>query len=81
MSLSGSKSADGVAGKISLDLATEAGRQEVDLPLERRDPAGETANAGGGFNGFGPDDVIYLIMPDRFDDGDASNNFAEFWRL
>ena len=28
-----------------------------------------------GFNGFGPDDVIYLIMPDRFADGDPSNNF------
>jgi glycosidase len=24
--------------------------------------------------GFGPSDVIYLIMPDRFADGDASNN-------
>lgn len=23
---------------------------------------------------FGPDDVLYLIMPDRFADGDASNN-------
>ncbi|MGA8502694.1 MAG: alpha-amylase family glycosyl hydrolase [Candidatus Sulfotelmatobacter sp.] len=63
-------------GKISLDLTTEAGRREVDLPLERRDPAGEIASEDGGFNGFGPADVIYLIMPDRFDDGDASNNFA-----
>lgn len=62
-------------GKISLDLSTEAGRSEVDLPLERRNPAGETRSEGGGFNGFGPDDVIYLIMPDRFDDGDPSNNF------
>jgi glycosidase len=26
---------------------------------------------------FGPDDVIYLIMPDRFADGDSSNNEVE----
>ena len=60
---------------ISLDLATEAGHQEIDLPLERRDPAGENPNGNRGFNGFSADDVIYLIMPDRFDDGDFSNNF------
>lgn len=62
-------------GKVTLDLTTEAGRLEVELPIENRNPAGTTANAGGGFDGFSPDDVIYLIMPDRFDDGDASNNF------
>lgn len=28
----------------------------------------------GRFQGFGPDDVIYLIMPDRFADGDESND-------
>ncbi len=62
-------------GKINLELSTEGGRQEADLPLERRNPAGETESEGGGFNGFGPDDVIYVIMPDRFDDGDVSNDF------
>lgn len=62
-------------GKIILDLSTEAGRSEVELPLERRDPAAQVGREDGGFNGFGPADVIYLIMPDRFDDGDASNNF------
>jgi neopullulanase len=62
-------------GKISLDLTTEAGRSEVELPLERRDPAAQVVREDGGFNGFGPADVIYLIMPDRFDDGDPSNNF------
>lgn len=62
-------------GKISLELTTDGGRQQVDLPLERRNPAAEMATEGSGFNGFGPDDVIYLIMPDRFDDGDVSNNF------
>lgn len=28
----------------------------------------------GKYQGFSPDDVIYLIMPDRFADGDGSNN-------
>lgn len=28
----------------------------------------------GRFQGFSPDDVIYLIMPDRFADGDQANN-------
>ena len=64
-------------GKIRLDLATDGGHHEVDLPLAARDPAGALANAGSGFNGFGADDVIYLIMPDRFYDGDASNNFPD----
>jgi|HubBroStandDraft_6_1064221.scaffolds.fasta_scaffold00323_10 glycosidase len=64
-------------GKITLDLSTEAGRSEVELPLERRDSAAQVAREDGGFNGFGPADVIYLIMPDRFDDGDASNNFPD----
>ena len=62
-------------GKITLDLATAEGEKTVEIPLQRRNPAGEKAEANGGFNGFSPDDVIYLIMPDRFDDGDASNNF------
>jgi neopullulanase len=62
-------------GKISLDLTTEAGRLEVELPIEDRDPAGTMPNGAGGFDGFSPDDVIYLIMPDRFDDGDRTNDF------
>jgi neopullulanase len=68
-------SSTALPGKISLDLTTEGGRQEVDLPLEHRDPTAEMTRRGGGFNGFGSADVIYLIMPDRFDDGDAGNNF------
>ncbi|MCA1592026.1 MAG: cyclomaltodextrinase N-terminal domain-containing protein [Acidobacteria bacterium] len=37
---------------------------EVSAPLSR----------AGRFQGFSPDDVIYLIMPDRFSDGDPANN-------
>ena len=28
----------------------------------------------GRFQGFSPDDVIYLLMPDRFANGDPSND-------
>ncbi len=31
-------------------------------------------SAVGKYQGFSPDDVIYLLMPDRFADGDTSNN-------
>jgi glycosidase len=65
------------AGRINLRLTTQHGRRDVYLRLERRNPTGRTPSQGGGFNGFGADDVIYLIMPDRFADGDAANNFPK----
>ncbi|HEY6251171.1 MAG TPA: alpha-amylase family glycosyl hydrolase, partial [Candidatus Angelobacter sp.] len=68
-----SKSA--LPGQIPLTIATQNGRQTVQWKLERRNPAGENLHPNQGFNGFGPDDVIYLIMPDRFADGDPGNNF------
>jgi glycosidase len=34
----------------------------------------EPLSRAGRFQGFAPDDVIYFIMPDRFADGDRSNN-------
>ncbi len=56
------------AGKRELKITNAAGATnaafEVLPPLNR-------ANK---FQGFNNDDVIYLIMPDRFADGDASNN-------
>lgn len=55
-------------GRRTLRVETSTGAAdasfEVTAPLAR-------ANR---FQGFSPDDVIYLIMPDRFADGDASNN-------
>jgi len=56
-------------GKVTLTVTTPRGAQTVDWTLAHRNPDNQ------GFNGFGPDDVIYLIMPDRFADGDPSNNF------
>jgi len=32
------------------------------------------ASSAGKYQGYGPDDVVYLLMPDRFADGDPSNN-------
>lgn len=62
--------ADAQPGSYSLrvhagNAATEA-RFRIEQPLP---PAGR-------FAGFSPDDVIYLIMVDRFADGDPSNDIA-----
>jgi glycosidase len=64
-------------GTIKLDVSSSGVHQEIAFPLERRNRSGAAPSANSGFNGFSPDDVIYLIMPDRFDDGDASNNFPD----
>jgi glycosidase len=56
------------AGTVSLHLITTAGSVSVALPLLAR------ADARGRFEGVSRDDVIYLIMPDRFADGDPSND-------
>ncbi|HBY64516.1 MAG TPA: alpha-amylase [Solibacterales bacterium] len=56
------------AGAAPLQLTTVDGAVEVPFsiaaPLPRQ----------GRFQGFGPDDLIYLIMPDRFANGDPSND-------
>ncbi|MBV9226283.1 MAG: cyclomaltodextrinase N-terminal domain-containing protein [Acidobacteriaceae bacterium] len=55
-------------GDYPLQLKTADGTVtapfRIDAPLE---PSGR-------FQGFSPDDVIYLIMPDRFANGDTSND-------
>src|SRR5271157_2502500 len=61
-------SSDLPSGTVTLRLITSAGSATVWLPLlARADPRGR-------FAGFSRDDVIYLIMPDRFADGDPSND-------
>ena len=61
-------SANAQPGKRSLRINTSSGSTtaqfEVLPPLVRP----------GRFQGFSPDDVMYLIMVDRFADGDTSNN-------
>ncbi len=51
-----------------LEVRTIYGSTTVRLPLLSR------ADSRGRFEGFSQDDVIYLIMPDRFADGDLSND-------
>jgi glycosidase len=55
-------------GTVNLHLITSAGSTTVRLPLLAR------ADFHGRFEGFSRDDVIYLIMPDRFADGDPAND-------
>jgi glycosidase len=59
---------DARPGTASLAVKTSSGEAKVDLPLLVRQPQ------QGRFQGVTRDDVIYLIMPDRFADGDTANN-------
>lgn len=55
-------------GKYPVEIATPRGNVEAPFSIA---PALAPA---GRFQGFSSDDVIYLIMPDRFANGDASND-------
>ena len=55
-------------GAHPLRIVTAGG--EAGAPFEVLSPLPRE----GRFQGFSPDDVIYLIMPDRFSDGDPSND-------
>jgi len=57
-----------VPGRYSLEIATPEG--EVQAPFSLVPPLAPA----GRFQGFSSDDVIYLIMPDRFANGDPSND-------
>lgn len=61
-------SASASTGPAKLVLRTAEG--VADVPFEVSKPLSRT----GRFQGFTPDDVIYLIMPDRFANGDPSND-------
>jgi neopullulanase len=55
-------------GTVPLRLITAAGSTTAPLPMLAR------ADFRGHFEGFSQNDVVYLIMPDRFADGDPSND-------
>jgi glycosidase len=55
-------------GAHRFQVKTSAGTGEYNFTLER------PLDKRGRFQGFTPDDVIYLLMPDRFANGDASND-------
>jgi glycosidase len=66
-----------------VDVAIKSNSRPGSYPLKLETAAGETIipftilpslSSATHFQGITPNDVIYLIMPDRFADGDASNN-------
>jgi glycosidase/predicted alpha/beta superfamily hydrolase len=66
--------AGALPGKYPLRIRTSAGTADANFditaPLPRR----------GRFQGFGKDDVMYLLMPDRFANGDTANDDPEISR-
>ncbi len=56
------------AGDYSLRISTADGTTTAAFRLD------EPLPTEGRFQGFSPDDVIYLIMPDRYTNGDKSND-------
>lgn len=61
-------SADAKVGKYEFEVSTANGKTSV--PFEISAPLDAKTN----FQNITNDDVIYLLMPDRFADGDAANN-------
>ena len=56
------------AGNAALRVHSAAGSTTIQFPLMARN------DSPSDFQGFSRDDVIYLIMPDRFADGDSTND-------
>lgn len=57
-----------------MEITTAEGKVEAPFTVAPELPA------GGRFQGFSTDDVMYLIMPDRFANGDPSNDDPEVSR-
>ncbi len=66
-----------------VNVTIPTGTAPARYPLTLRTPAGaapiefsviDTLSRAGRFAGFGPDDVFYLLMPDRFANGDTTND-------
>lgn len=55
-------------GKYNFQIQTKAGITNAQFEISPK------LDRNGRFQGYTPDDVIYFLMPDRFADGDASNN-------
>ena len=55
-------------GTVAMRVANGSGDTTATMVLSSRPPQ------AGRYQGVTPDDVIYLIMPDRFADGDTSND-------
>jgi len=60
--------ADAQPGNYPLDLTTPGGTTRVPFRIRQALPAGDN------FRGFSTDDIVYLLMPDRFANGDPIND-------
>jgi glycosidase len=60
--------ADAISGTAVCRITAPKGATSFELPLASR------AATLGKFQGLAPDDVMYLIMPDRFANGDPTND-------
>src|ERR1043166_4416965 len=56
------------SGTLVCRAMTAQGEATFELPIANREPTAQR------FHGLNSDDVIYLIMPDRFANGDPSND-------
>jgi neopullulanase len=56
------------SGTIVCRLTTRSGETSFELPVSNRVPTAQR------FHGLNSDDVLYLIMPDRFANGDPTND-------
>src|SRR6476660_5931926 len=56
------------SGTVVCRATTSTGEASFELPLPNRQPTAQR------FHGLNSDDVIYLIMPDRFANGDPIND-------
>src|SRR5215469_4822284 len=56
------------SGTLVCHAATPQGEASFELPVEKREPTAQR------FHGLTSDDVIYLIMPDRFANGNPAND-------
>ena len=59
---------DAQPGDLLLKFVTDSGTETLNYPLLKRDPGSAQRR------GFGPQDVILNLMPDRFANGDPSND-------
>jgi glycosidase len=55
-------------GNYNLKITTPNGTMTAPFEIKQR------LDKSGRFRGYTPDDVIYFLLPDRFADGDTSNN-------
>ncbi len=55
-------------GKMTITFTSDSKKTAIDYELRKRDRDPMS------YGGFDASDVLYLIMPDRFSDGDPSNN-------